>query len=266
MSTELIETKPIRNIALRSASLPGGNDAKVAATALQLMQEANRGFLAAVALGFLCDWIKGQLGKRGGFDAWVETHMGVDRMTVWRWRATAKGICELAGVKISKVQSLGEQASQYLLLPPDEVPLEHRAVIAKLRETVLEAKSQRAVLPKEIDGEVTLDLVQCKDGSDGIPRAAAGRRKGEGGREADRPATPSELLEHEQHCATRDCHHLWLGLDTLAPRVPLVSEPDLISTIAILERWVKALKEWERTPTIRRTSEAAKALTLELKP
>lgn len=266
MNTELTETRPIRCNVQRSVTLPNGNDAEIAATALSLMAQANNGFLAAVALGFLCDWIKKQLGPRGGFDAWVESHMGVDRATVWRWRATAKGICDLAGVKISKVQSLGEQASQYLLLPPDEVPLEHRAVIAKLRETVLEAKSQRAVLPKEVDGEVTLDLVQCKDGADGIPRAAAGRRKGEGGREADRPATPSELLEHEQHCATRDCHHLWLGLDTLAPRVPLVSEPDLIATIAILERWTKALKEWERTPTSRRTAEAAKALTLELKP
>lgn len=230
------------------------------------MAQANNGFLAAVALGFLCDWIKKQLGPRGGFDAWVETHMGVDRATVWRWRATAKGICDLAGVKISKVQSLGEQASQYLLLPPDEVPVEHRAVIAKLRETVLEAKSQRAVLPKEIDGEVTLDLVQCKDGADGVPMPAAGRRKGEGGREADRPATPSELLEHEQHCAKRDWERLILVMDQLSPRAPLLPDMDLQILVGLTDKWTKALNEWLRLPQGQRSAQAAEGFTQMLKP
>lgn len=244
MSNRLTKTVP---------TLPKGNDAQVAAELHRLVTDANDGLRRILAAGFFIECIAGEL-KHGQLGPWLEAHCPhVDERTVRRWRDLARNVAEAAKVKTDTMSVLdGPWAGgNFLTLPTEELPNELSEARARI-EDVIAGKTAK---------QLCFEFKQMENG-----KVKVGRLKGHGGREPDRPATPSELLEHEQHCATRDCHHLWLALDTLAPRVPLVSEPDLIATIAILERWTKALKEWERTPTSRRTAEAAKALTLELKP
>lgn len=191
-------------LAKKSPALPGGNDAEVAAVGLRLLKQANEGLLAAVALGFWADWVKANL-PSGTFERWIEAHLQVTALTVWRWRATAKRMCELAGIQVSRVKLFDFKREQtpvheLLLLPDGQVPAEHRAIIAKLREVALEAKSQRAVIPKLIDGAATLDLVQCEDGADGLPTPKRGRRKGEGGASKQQRAVAAAQRE-EDHLA-----------------------------------------------------------------
>jgi len=233
--------------------LPKGNDAAVAQQLQTLVNDANDGLRRILAAGFFIECIAGEL-KHGQLGPWLEAHCPqVTRRSVERWRELARNVATAAKVKCDTVSQLegAWTSGNFLTLPPTELPNELSEMRARIEE-VIDGKTAK---------QLCLEFKQFEDG-----KVKVGRLKGQGGREADRPATPSELLEHEQHCATRDCHHLWLLLDQLAPRVPVLAETDLTSTISILERWTKHLKEWERTPINRRTAEAGKALTLALKP
>lgn len=234
-------------------TLPKGNDAQVAAELHRLVNDANDGLRRILAAGFFIECIAGEL-KHGQLGPWLEAHCPhVGQSTVYRWRELARNVAREAGVKIPTVGILegAFQGGNFLTLSTEELPNELSEARARIDEIITGKTAM----------QLYFELKQTENG-----KVKVGRLKGQGGREPDRPATPSELLEHEQHCATRDTHHLWLSLDVLAPRVPLVAETDLTATISILERWVTTLKEWERTPVSRRTSEAAKALTAALKP
>lgn len=211
--------RPSPRPAPKTPALPGGNDAEVAAVGLRLLKQANEGLLAAVALGFWADWVKANL-PSGTFERWIEAHLQVTALTVWRWRATAKRMCELAGVKVSREKLFDNKREQtpvheLLLLPDRQVPAEHRAIIGKLREVALEAKSQRAVIPKLFDGAATLDLVQCEDGPDGLPAPKRGRRKGEGGASKTQRAVAAAQRE-EDHLADVTDRAEMLARDMLA--------------------------------------------------
>lgn len=234
-------------------TLPKGNDAAVAEQLHKLVTEANDGLRRILAAGFFIECIAGEL-RHGQLGPWLEAHCPhVDERTVRRWRDLARNVAEAAKVKTDTMSVLdGPWAGgNFLTLPTDELPNELSEARARI-DDVINGKTAK---------QLCLEFKQFEDG-----KVKVGRLKGQGGREADRPATPSELLEHEQHCATRDCHQVWLLLDQLAPRVPVLGETDMTATIGILERWVTHLKEWERTPINRRTAEAGKALTLALKP
>lgn len=237
-------------------TLANGNDAEVAATALRLMTRANEGFLCAVALGFLCDWIKSQLPPRGGFNEWVEAHMGVERMTVWRWRATANRIQEIAGIKRNIMLRMGADVAQLLLLPEGEVPAAQQAVIGKLREAILNTGSQRAVIPKLIDGAVTLDLLQCEDDAAGDPTVKVGRLAGQGGREPDRHALPGEALAEETATAKQYLGLLYRDLGNLGERLVLLDDVALHALDSALDRHLKAIRLWTKTPTAKRDARA----------
>lgn len=240
-------------IAKTVPTLPKGNDAAVAEQLHKLVTEANDGLRRILAAGFFIECIAGEL-RHGQLGPWLEAHCPhVDERTVRRWRDLARNVAEAAKVKTDTMSVLDGPwtGGNFLTLPTEELPNELSEARARI-DDVINGKTAK---------QLCLEFKQFEDG-----KVKVGRLKGQGGREADRPATPSELLEHEQHCATRDCHQVWLLLDHLAPRVPVLGETDMTATIAIFERWVTHLKEWERTPINRRTAEAGKALTLALKP
>ena len=240
-------------IAKTVPTLPKGNDAAVAEQLHKLVTEANDGLRRILAAGFFIECIAGEL-RHGQLGPWLEAHCPhVGQSTVYRWRELARNVAREAGVKIPTVGILegAFQGGNFLTLSTDELPNELFEARARIDEIITGKTAM----------QLYFELKQTENG-----KVKVGRLKGQGGREADRPATPSELLEHEQHCATRDCHQVWLILDQLAPRVPVLDGTDLTSTISIFERWVTHLKEWERTPINRRTAEAGKALTLALKP
>ncbi len=240
-------------IAKTVPTLPKGNDAAVAEQLHKLVTEANDGLRRILAAGFFIECIAGEL-RHGQLGPWLEAHCPhVDERTVRRWRDLARNVAEAAKVKTDTMSVLDGPwtGGNFLTLPTEELPNELSEARARI-DDVINGKTAK---------QLCLEFKQFEDG-----KVKVGRLKGQGGREADRPATPSELLEHEQHCATRDCHQVWLLLDQLAPRVPVLDGTDLTSTISVFERWVTHLKEWERTPINRRTAEAGKALTLALKP
>lgn len=244
MKNKIVKTVP---------TLPKGNDAAVAEQLQTLVNDASDGLRRILAAGFFIECIAAEL-KHGQLGPWLAAHCpDVGQSTVYRWRELARNVAHEAGVKIPTVGILGGEfeGGNFLTLPAGDLPNDLHQARTRI-DDIIHGKTAM---------QLYFELKQTENG-----KVKVGRLKGQGGREADRPATPSELLEHEQHCATRDCHHLWLLLDQLAPRVPVLGETDLTSTISIVERWAKHLREWERTPINRRTAEAGKALTLALKP
>lgn len=246
------ETESMR-VAKSIPALPKGNDAAVAAQLQTLVADANDGLRRILAAGFFIECIAGEL-KHGQLGPWLAAHCPqVGQSTVYRWRELARNVAQVAGVKIPTVGILeGEfTGGNFLTLPSEDLPNE-----------VLEARQRiEEVIAGKTAKQLCFEFKQMEDG-----KVKVGRLKGSGGREPGPAASPSELLAHEQHCAQRDLALLVRDLDALAPRVPLLNDPDVSVLLSILDRWQGALRDWERTPQARRTAEAGKALALTLKP
>lgn len=233
-------------------TLPKGNDAEVAAKLHSLVSDANDGLKRILAAGFFIECIAGEL-KHGQLGPWLAAHCPqVGQSTVYRWRELARNVAQVAGVKIPTVGILeGSMEGNFLTLPTEELPNELSEARARIEE-VIAGKTAK---------QLHFEFKQTEDG-----KVKVGRLKGHGGREADRPATPSELLEHEQHCAKRDWERLILVMDQLSPRAPLLPDMDLQILAGLTDKWTKALNEWLRLPQGQRSAQAAEGFTKMLKP
>jgi hypothetical protein len=234
-------------------TLPKGNDTEVAAKLQALVSEANDGLKRILAAGFFIECIAGEL-KHGQLGPWLAAHCPqVTWQTVNRWRDLARNVAQVAGVKLNIVFNLegSFEGGNFLTLPTDELPNELSEARARIEE-VIAGKTAK---------QLHFEFKQTENG-----KVKVGRLKGDGGREPERPATPSELLEHEQHCARRDWERLVLVMDQLSPRAPLLPDMDLQILAGLTDKWTKALNEWLRLPQGQRSAASAEGFTKMLKP
>lgn len=139
--SDVIPIHPATKPGKTPPSLPQGNDAAVADKLRDLVQGATDGLLRIVALGLFIERIKKEL-KHGQLEPWIDAHCpGIGRTQIWRWRAVAKNLMDLAGIKSSKLEHLPRPLEEILELPLGDLDAQESEFLTALRR-VADGQSQ----------------------------------------------------------------------------------------------------------------------------
>lgn len=251
-SLEIVPAAPAKVPTLKS-----GNDEKVAATFVELFNDAQNGLRRICAFGVFAWSVKLLDLKHGQFGPWVKATFeskGISYRAVRYHMQLTKSALESVGVKslkpaLAKWQSLPiSHCGEFLMLPEAKVPEQVKPLREKLF-TLIDGKSAKALFTEFAQAD------DSEDDDEAPGQKKRGNLKSKG--RAPKQPSPEELLEAQRKIAREDIQSVITDLHNIRAKFMVLSESkddQLLRTTlqSELELNAKAISLWNNKPVDKR--------------